>query len=114
MNADLKAKWIAALRSGEYQQGSCALQSRDTAGRPAFCCLGVLCDVAQVPEMGDSPATYIFDDGEPDTGSLRGRLRTEFGANGNGVLGHLIEMNDKDQASFAQIADYIDQHVPVD
>jgi hypothetical protein len=39
MNADIKAKWVAALRSGEYQQGRGRLKTGD-----AFCCLGVLCD----------------------------------------------------------------------
>lgn len=41
MKADLKAKWIAALRSGEYQQGHGVLRSGDH-----YCCLGVLCEVA--------------------------------------------------------------------
>lgn len=40
--------WIDALRSGEYEQGSGALQTRD--GK--FCCLGVLCDVYR-KETGD-------------------------------------------------------------
>lgn len=42
MKADLKAKWLEALRSGKYEQGSGVL--RDNADR--FCCLGVLCDLA--------------------------------------------------------------------
>lgn len=41
MNADIKAKWVAALRSGEYEQGRREL--KDEAKR--FCCLGVLCDL---------------------------------------------------------------------
>ena len=40
MNADVKKKWVEALRSGEYKQGQGRLQ-RDGA----FCCLGVLCDL---------------------------------------------------------------------
>lgn len=40
MDQEVKAKWVAALRSGEYPQGKGAL-NRD--GK--FCCLGVLCDV---------------------------------------------------------------------
>lgn len=39
MNENAK-KWVAALRSGEYEQGKDALQS--TAG---YCCLGVACAV---------------------------------------------------------------------
>lgn len=41
MDAELKAKWIAALRSGEYKQGRDRLRCGNT-----FCCLGVFADVA--------------------------------------------------------------------
>lgn len=34
----MKDKWVAALRSGEYEQGYSTL--KDTSGR--YCCLGVL------------------------------------------------------------------------
>ena len=40
MNSQVKEKWIAALRSGEYQQGINSLRSNQ-----GFCCLGVLCDL---------------------------------------------------------------------
>lgn len=36
-----RAKWVEALRSGEYRQGSGSLQADGK-----FCCLGVACDVA--------------------------------------------------------------------
>jgi hypothetical protein len=41
MNPDIKAQWVAALRSGEYQQGRSLLRREE-----CFCCLGVLCDLA--------------------------------------------------------------------
>lgn len=44
MDAELKAKWIDALRSGEYKQARATL--RDNSG--AYCCLGVLCKVAGI------------------------------------------------------------------
>lgn len=40
MNPEVKAKWVAALRSGEYKQTSYALKDRY-----GHCCLGVLCDL---------------------------------------------------------------------
>lgn len=40
MRPDVKAKWITALRSGEYRQGRGSLREHD-----AYCCLGVLCDL---------------------------------------------------------------------
>lgn len=42
MNPEVKAKWLAALRSGEYTQGTGTL--RDEFDN--FCCLGVLCAIA--------------------------------------------------------------------
>lgn len=46
MNEEIKAQWIAALRSGEYVQGQGTLHSVDEYGNSQFCCLGVLCDLA--------------------------------------------------------------------
>lgn len=40
MNPEFKTRWIAALRSGEYEQGAGWLRSGDR-----FCCLGVACDL---------------------------------------------------------------------
>lgn len=40
MTKTIKDKWLAALRSGEYQQTRGGL--RDNVG---YCCLGVLCDL---------------------------------------------------------------------
>lgn len=41
LKPEIKALWIDALRSGEYQQGREYLNSEK-----GFCCLGVLCDLA--------------------------------------------------------------------
>ena len=40
MNPEVKQKWIDALRSGKYEQGSEKLR-----GANGYCCLGVLCDL---------------------------------------------------------------------
>lgn len=41
MNADIKTRWVAALRSGGYKQGRVCLRTKDDK----YCCLGVLCDI---------------------------------------------------------------------
>jgi hypothetical protein len=41
MKTEVKAKWVEALRSGEYKQGKDRLRCEDT-----YCCLGVLADLA--------------------------------------------------------------------
>jgi hypothetical protein len=40
MDQKFKARWVAALQSGEYQQGQQQLRRGDK-----FCCLGVACDL---------------------------------------------------------------------
>ncbi len=42
MNQEVKEKWIAALRSGKYEQGQTKLRTLEDT----YCCLGVLCDLA--------------------------------------------------------------------
>lgn len=48
MNPELKKKWVDALRSGEYKQGKGILN-----GERGFCCLGVLCEVMELPKEKD-------------------------------------------------------------
>lgn len=40
MKPEIKEKWLAALRSGKYEQGNHQLRDGN-----AFCCLGVLADI---------------------------------------------------------------------
>lgn len=56
MNPEIKAQWVAALRSGDFRQGTGCLHrvqqnepdSVDQSNRPdTYCCLGVLCVLAQ-------------------------------------------------------------------
>lgn len=61
MNPDIKAKWVAALRSGAYRQGAHVL--RTCTGE--FCCLGVLCDLfAQEAGMSSWNAETFSDKSE--------------------------------------------------
>ena len=52
MNQEIKERWVADLRSGQYKQGKGVLRTPDIAlgerkdGKPRFCCLGVLCEQA--------------------------------------------------------------------
>jgi hypothetical protein len=111
MNPEYKAKWIAALRSGAYKQGREALRNDDE-----FCCLGVLCDVI------DQNGWENYQDDRVTTIALwkfaNDEYETSFGENGPAVQltglsaeiqDKLIELNDKDRASFKQIADYIEE-----
>lgn len=46
MRKSVRARWVAALRSGEYQQGYSALHAVTPEDEHRFCCLGVLCELA--------------------------------------------------------------------
>src|SRR3954466_4218538 len=46
LRPEVKEKWVAALRSGEYKQGRSYLHSQNPDGEDRFCCLGVLCELA--------------------------------------------------------------------
>lgn len=96
LDADLKAKWVAALRSGEYRQAKNALKTAD-----GYCCLGVLCDI----QGADFDA--IFE----KFGSLS---LSENPEQYLGMLGFhsskLSQMNDGGK-SFLEIAQYIEEHL---
>jgi hypothetical protein len=50
-------KWVEALESGRYKQGTGRLRDRD-----CYCCLGVLCDISGVGEW-NSTGEFVFGDG---------------------------------------------------
>lgn len=52
MNPEIKAKWVAALRSGEYKQTTGVLTEVNDDGTTSHCCLGVLCELALQDGLG--------------------------------------------------------------
>ncbi len=93
-----KDQWLAALRSGEYRQGSGDLHKD---GR--FCCLGVYAHAVH----GCIPSSMSY------MASLSGYLEIyDLGEGfGQSVQAELAAMNDNGQ-SFAQIADFIEANIP--
>ena len=78
-----KAKWLAALRSGEYKQGVETLYTNDDK----YCCLGVACRVAKISTRNLDHHTIPEDfKGVPKI--LRGMPI------GNTVVEHLTKLND--------------------
>ena len=59
MNPEWKAKWVTALRSGDYSQGVGNLMGEEDT----FCCLGVLCDIYNPDgwDCNEPKASYSFD-----------------------------------------------------
>lgn len=124
MNSDIKDRWIAALRSGEYEQTKGALQrTRSDAGMPpGFCCLGVLCDLARQegviePEGTDPYGVVEYphgDNGDTETGALPRSVYLWAGlpTDSPRVIGglSLATLNDRGY-TFDAIADIIEERL---
>ncbi len=99
MDKELKAKWVAALRSGDWVQ-----LRGDWSEQPnKACCLGVLLNITGRAD-GD------------DYQSPRGTSAELIGVDNYGdELTALIQMNDgskhNEPKSFAEIADYIEANL---
>jgi hypothetical protein len=114
MNPKIKAKWVAALRSGEYKQGKVCLRQVDGG----FCCLGVLTDLAVRVGVGawKPPVdnAYFFD---CDSGMLPEKVSEWAGfvyparMGGEVIIDGIVDMlagHNDDGKTFAQIADAIE------
>lgn len=135
--ADFKAQWLAALRSGNYQQTDCYLHTAD-----GYCCLGVACDIgstvweqtslrhlnvaifstlhgsSNMPRHGDLPQDVFdvlhqptdFEDYYPDTDCDSDLVENADGNSVPSVMAALAAAND-DRMSFADIADWIEANL---
>ena len=94
IDPDLKAKWVAALRSGDYKQGQHYLKTPDDT----YCCLGVLCEIAGWPT----------DDPEGDTTLPPYIPHIEL--LGEDTVMRLAGINDR-STSFAPVIEYIERNL---
>lgn len=98
-----KQQWLDALRSGEYQQGRERLRAYEVGDEsPRYCCLGVLNAVVGGLEGLSWTSGWLrsFNDGS----LVRGLSEDDQDT--------LSQLNDVDGASFDQIADWIEAHIP--
>jgi hypothetical protein len=97
---ELKARWVAALRSGKYEQGEEFLRNNGK-----YCCLGVLCELAGIVNI------------ERVTCIPTSRLTSTLDTPDREVQSKLENMNDgvgdERKHTFAEIADYIEANVSV-
>jgi hypothetical protein len=132
MKPEIKARWLAALRSGDYRQSQYRLREGD-----AYCCLGVLCDLVRREVGGEwlkatnaldgndktlwpdaTENTYVFNAGQADsTGGMLPPVVAHYAGLdvnhlGVRILPHLMLTDMNDQGSnFAEIADSIEKHL---
>ena len=92
LDPKIKQDWIAALRSGEYEQTREMLML-DYDDQRRYCCLGVLAKVAGI-------------DGYPSYHEIRSQ--SGLTTSDQDVL---FKMNDKDLKNFSEIADYIEENM---
>lgn len=119
MLPEIKAQWVAALRSGDYQQGQGYLARDDK-----FCCLGVLCELAVKADVDGlnlgwaGPGIRAYNEA---TGELPEVVTKWAGLHSNNPMVNadegtylLSELNDGETIdgvethTFAEIADLID------
>ncbi len=113
MNPIHKATWLAALRSGKYnqRQGSLYREAQhnvltDNPKPAGYCCLGVAasaCLGVRDDDLRNAP--YIKDD------ALAAALGMEPGGERGTVQEKCGEMNDDDELSFVQIATWIERNL---
>lgn len=112
MDKELRDRWIAALRSGNYKQTANVL--KDDKG---FCCLGVLLETREGPDIWGPPVTVPnFDFGyqpknteHADARMLTCRYLRVINLEER-IADELSRMND-DGVSFRAIAAYIKANV---
>lgn len=115
MKKAIKKRWVKALRSGDYKQGTEFLHQRKD-GVDQWCCLGVLCDVEGVPS--EPRQSYVYPEENTSEkfrmgGSisiLSPELLTKFGLT-DIQQGKLANMNDHQGKSFVEIADFVEKEI---
>lgn len=141
MDPELKARWVAALRSGDYEQTTGALREQlRNKNCDGFCCLGVLSDLLPnvTWELLDESSMYTaaYTSDNPDVFEDFGELtipdkhatllglnqmisvmdKYDVGvANDVNIASHLMDLNDGDalgrKYTFAEIADWIEENL---
>lgn len=107
MNKQLLDKWVAALRSGEYEQAFETLRNYDCDH--SYCCLGVLCDVIDPTGWSEDGTHALGDDAaQLSVKGLKIAQLADFDQQA------LMKLNDVEQLSFPEIATYIETHIPVE
>lgn len=118
-------KWLDALRSGDYKRGRFSLRRITDDGESLFCCLGVACDLYR-EEVGGSwgPLVHLFGmvdkthdimkftdaDNTTAGGFLSPAIERWLGFDPNNSSGCLVKLNDREDVTFEQIANYIEYH----
>jgi hypothetical protein len=111
MNPEVKQKWIAALRSGKYKQGTSWLRTNK-----GYCCLGVLSDLlgASWESKGANEngfSVYSCSIAGSSTTGMLSQPAKEASYLAKKAEDMLARMNDDLGKSFNEIADWIEENL---
>ena len=118
LNVNAQA-WVAALRSGKYNQGRDELLAYES-GVPTFCPLGVACDVYRIKtgdgiwqqfEEWSTRRTFVDNAGERRVGFLPHSVTAWLGLDNNSggnCFRSIPALNDQEGLSFDEIASFIE------
>jgi hypothetical protein len=104
MNKQIAKNWVEALRSGQYEQGKHQLQVGNK-----FCCLGVLCKIAQKAKIkvnlnkNKLLGTSLMHQSRVKQWA---EIKQDIGVISNSLV--LVSLNDNGN-SFSEIADIIEK-----
>lgn len=116
MDAQIKQKWVDALRSGNYKQTESILRLENDECEPStfsYCCLGVLCDVAGAYWNAEGKPFLHRDPLEAEEESLLNLDALYYFGLSEADQVILSDMNDNGK-SFDEIAQYIDHAIAAD
>jgi len=110
-------EWLTALRSGEYKQTTGSLYNIQDQG---YCCIGVAARIKY-------PLHYLKDKNDRYAGTLQGNNKcinsdTKYklskipqelkrSVNANNFVSQLVNLNDDEEYSFEEIAEWIEENV---
>lgn len=109
MLRSMRDKWCQSLRSGEFKQGKNRLHNLQAN---TYCCLGVLCQInGRLKPLKDKDCSIA----DGNLHYLSENLLDEFGISDE-LSRKLAFLNDSGLTgmNFQQIADYIEDNVPVE
>lgn len=128
MKKNIMKKWVKALRSDKFKQGTGTLKQFNSKGQAAHCCLGVLCELYNSEMKKNKKKTlsekvikgcdYIY--GAVKFGTKTGDLpvkvmkwsgmRTNIGVIDNENYSDLVYLNDTSGRNFKKIASVIEKN----
>lgn len=115
LKPEIKKKWVAALRSGEYKQARRLLH-----GGGGYCCLGVLCEVmakdtgldfGEFADENEEMPNHELIDTVFDCETLESHTWAVTPPGEGKVPTSLAMLNDSDGFTFDQIADLIEEQM---